>query len=660
LELNPRAAAIAELVVWIGYLQQHYRTHSGHPAEPILRAFRNINAGERTGFDAVLAWESVGDLSEGRRQPLRPTWPPAEFIVGNPPFLGKGAAMRGPLGDAYVDALAVAHPHMNESADLVMYWWDRAAEILRREDTPLRRFGFVTTNSISSLFNRRCIERHMAGDFPLKITFAIPDHPWTKATPDAAAVRIAMTVASRDETPGVLQEVTAEADLQTDTPVIALSSKIGRINPDLSVGADVTVAKELLANRHLSWNGMMLAGRGFLLTPAVAERLSTADEGVAAPYIKPFLKGSDLVRTRQRRFVVDLFGFDTDEAARAAAPAAYNHVLGTVRPFRKRSRDGAFRERWWLFGRTRPDLRAALAGTRRYIGTTETARHRVFQFIEADIVPDHMIIAIACDEAALLAVLSSRVHLAWSLAVGGWLGVGNDPRYSKSRCFDAFPFPELKPLGRERLRGAGEELDAARKRVLSSHPELTMTGLYKSLAKLRSGSPLSDKDQDVAERGQIRNLREIHDTIDRLTAEAYGWPADLSDEVILERLVALNAERAREEAGGHVRWLRPDYQIPRFAKGTPAKTGELDLGATVVAIDRGLPAFPGDRDEQPLAVEAVLAASGLPMDAAGLARCFKRGGKRIEAQIARALEKLARYGRINALPDGRYAARRAA
>ncbi|WP_240539998.1 hypothetical protein [Salinarimonas soli] len=165
-------------------------------------------------------------------------------------------------------------------------------------------------------------------------------------------------------------------------------------------------------------------------------------------------------------------------------------------------------------------------------------------------------------------------------------------------------------------------------------------------------------------RGRVLILRELHDTIDRLTAEAYGWPADLSDEAILERLVALNAERAREEAAGHVRWLRPDYQIPRFAKGAAARTGQLDLGATVVAIDRGLPVFPADRDEQPLAVEAALARAGQPLDAAALARAFRqgagRGGKRIEPQIVRALDKLARYGRITALPDGRYAARRAA
>jgi hypothetical protein len=143
--------------------------------------------------------------------------------------------------------------------------------------------------------------------------------------------------------------------------------------------------------------------------------------------------------------------------------------------------------------------------------------------------------------------------------------------------------------------------------------------------------------------------------------QAYGWPADLTDEEILERLVALNAERAKEEAAGHVRWLRPDYQIPRFAKGAAAaKTGELGLGASVVSIDRSRPEFPKDRHEDSLAVEHALLSAARPMDAAALARGFKRGGKRIEPRIEQALMTLVRYGRITMTADGRYLARKAA
>lgn len=222
------------------------------------------------------------------------------------------------------------------------------------------------------------------------------------------------------------------------------------------------------------------------------------------------------------------------------------------------------------------------------------------------------------------------------------------------------PFINPSDAVRQQLRDAGEELDALRKRVLADHPDLTLTGLYNVLEKLKGGIVLTDKDEDVKQRGLVLILKELHETIDGLTMDAYGWPRDVSDQQVLERLVALNADRTREEAEGHVRWLRPDYQEPRFTKGVKARTGELDLADTVVFIDRGKPAFPKDRQEQPLAVAAMLAASGRSMDAISIARSFRNGGRRIEPRVAQVLLTLARYGHISALPDGRFAARRAA
>jgi SAM-dependent methyltransferase len=213
MELNPRAVAIAELVLWIGHLQWHVRTKGGMPGEPILRAFKNIVA-----KDAVLA----PDLS----RPQRPEWAEAEFIVGNPPFIG-GKDIRARLTDDYVQALWAAHPHMNESADFVMYWWDRAAEFLTRKGTVLRRFGLVTTNSISQVFQRRVMERHLTSKKPMSLVMAIPDHPWTKSSQDAAAVRIAMTVGEAGSHEGVLREVVRETGLETDEPLIEMTELLG-------------------------------------------------------------------------------------------------------------------------------------------------------------------------------------------------------------------------------------------------------------------------------------------------------------------------------------------------------------------------------------------------------------------------------------------------
>ena len=217
LEINPRAAAIAELVLWIGYLQWHFRTKGAAPEEPILRAFKNIQV-----RNAVLTWddEPIAKIVDGQEtypNARRPEWPAAEFIVGNPPFIG-ASFLRARLGDAFAKALWAANPHMNQSADFVMYWWDRAAALLTYKGTMLRRFGFITTNSVSQVFQRRVIERHLKAKTPISLVMAIPDHPWTKATEGAAAVRIAMTSAEIGSNNGVLYEVTIEKNLDSEFP----------------------------------------------------------------------------------------------------------------------------------------------------------------------------------------------------------------------------------------------------------------------------------------------------------------------------------------------------------------------------------------------------------------------------------------------------------
>ncbi|MBK8082805.1 MAG: class I SAM-dependent DNA methyltransferase [Devosia sp.] len=248
IEVNPRAAAIAELVLWIGFLQLHYRSNREHPDEPILRAYHNIEC-----RDAVLTWDGyplpkVVDGEETYPSPRRPDWPMADFIVGNPPFLGKGEPMREAFGDAYLQALWLGNPKVNKSADFVMYWWDRAAELLTAKNTVLRRFGFVTTNSITQVFNRRVVERHLAGTRPITIVFAVPDHPWTKASKDAASVRIAMTTAEAGERDGVLYSDRMKHSWTATSLEGRAGAPPGSINADLTVGADITGSGPLRAN----------------------------------------------------------------------------------------------------------------------------------------------------------------------------------------------------------------------------------------------------------------------------------------------------------------------------------------------------------------------------------------------------------------------------
>lgn len=598
LELNPRAAVIAELVLWIGWLRHRLANHPDAIGDPVLPTLSNINGGRHGGFDAVLRRTATGEPDVAN--PGVPDWPEADFIVGNPPFIG-GKDIRAQLGGSYAEALWKANPRVAPSADFVMHWWDHAAHILTTPGTRLHRFGFVTTNSITQTFSRRVIEGYLrqsplppgegqaasaargegdaAADSPspdlaslghplpvgegnkLALLYAIPDHPWTRATKDAAAVRIAMTVAGRGDAPGTLVSVTRESGLETDDPLIVTVETPGRINADLTVGSDVTSVVPLLANEGLSSPGVKLHGAGFIVSPAEAEALGLGKRPGLEAHIRPYRNGRDLLQNSRGAMVIDLFGL-TEKEVRTQFSEVYQHIYAKVKPERDENRRESYKRYWWVHGEPRRDMRPALDGLPRYIATVETAKHRIFHFLDAAILPDNMLIAIGSDDAFHLGVLSSTAHCEWALQQGGTLE--DRPRYNKAACFDPFPFPDATPDQRRVIAELAEELDATRKAALAEVPKLTMTEIYNLRAKLATDQPLSHADQDRARAARAGIVARLHDQIDAEVAAAYGWPHPLPAPEIVARLVALNAERAAEEAQGQVRWLRPDYQIPRF------------------------------------------------------------------------------------------------
>ncbi len=656
IELNPRAAAIAELVVWIGYLQWHYRTRSGHPAEPILREFRNI-----TCKDAVLTWDgwpvpSVVDGKETFSNVRLPDWPEADFIIGNPPFIG-GKDIREKLGGNYAETLWKTHKAMNDSADLVMYWWDRAADILTRKKTRLIRFGFVTTNSITQVFQRRTVERYLVAKLPLSLIYAINDHPWTKATKDAAAVRIAMTVAQAGKHEGVLETVEDERDLDSDNPHISYSQKHGRINADLTVGLDLTQIQTLIANKGLASRGVVLHGAGFIVTPQVAEHLGLGTLPDLEKHIRKYRNGRDLMGRSRSIMVLDLFGL-SEETIRLKYSRVYHHILLRVKPEREHNKRNYRRINWWLFGENVPDFRNALSSLPRYIATVETAKHRVFQFLDTSILPDNKLICMALSDGYDLGVLHSRIHYRWYIANSAKIGMyEGDAVYVKSRCFDPFPFPDASSAQKAEIGDIAEALDAHRKRVLAEHPHLTLTGLYNVLGRLKASTKPEDltaAERTIFDDGLVLIMKEYHDRLDAAVIAAYGWQAHISDDEILARLVALNKQRSLAEAAGEVRWLRPDYQIPRFARTIDRKS-ELDLDVTEAEIVR--PTFPKDRTEQPLAVKRMLERNGA-MTQNAVILAFDNGGRN-KARILSVLHTLDRYGEI-ILENGQAMVNRAA
>ena len=563
IELNPRAAAIAEVVLWIGYLQWHFRTRGDvSPPVPVIRDFRNIE-----NRDAVLAYDSVEYVTDASGRPVtrwdgrtmkkspvtgedipddsarvpleryvnprKADWPQADFIVGNPPFIGK-RNMRLALGDAYVEALRSAWKDVPDSADFVMFWWDRAAELTRHGQ--LERFGLITTNSISQTFNRRVLEHRMRDPKqPLSIVFAIPDHPWVDSA-DGAAVRIAMTVGTAGTHGGTLREVLQEWEAIEEVAV-ALNQRHGLIQSDLQVGADVTKAKPLAANLELSNIGVIPLGSGFILSRQ--EAMDLANElalDARGRLIREYRNGKDLTDRPRHVFAIDTFGY-TEAELRLSAPRVWQWLHDRVKPERDQNPRRNRRENWWRYGEDHPRARRAIRDLDRYVATVMTAKHRVFQFLKSEILPDQKLVVIGLSDAAQLGILSSQIHQSWALRAGSWLGVGNDPVYVKTRCFEAFPFPSASEEQRAKIRALGEVLDAHRKRQQAAHPDLTLTGMYNVLEKLRSGDVLSAKERAIHEQGLVSVLRQIHDDLDAAVLDAYGW----SDLLPLLRIAHGNA-----------------------------------------------------------------------------------------------------------------------
>ena len=678
IELNPRAAAITDLVLWIGYLQWYFRTWgaSSLPPEPVIKRFHNIEH-----RDALLAYDHVEPAvdeqgnaltvwdgttkkkhpvtgeevpDESARRPVltyvnarRAAWPTAEFIVGNPPFLGNWR-MRGELGDGYTETLRSVYSEVPDTADYVMYWWHRAAERVRAGQT--RRFGFITTNSLRQTFQRRVLVPHLTdAATPASLVYAVPDHPWVDSY-EGAAVRIAMTVAEAGTREGRLLRVESEEPGDGEgASKVEFVERYGLIHPDLTIGPNTAAAVPLRANKGLSCRGVSLHGAGFIVTPQKARELGLGTVPGLEHHLRKYRNGRDLTSRPRGVMVIDLFGLNAEEV-RSRFPAVYQHVVDHVKQEREAklgsTKDSQeYASKWWLFGKTRNAFRPALKGLRRYIATVETAKHRFFVFLDASVLPDNKLVNIASSDAFVLGVLSSHIHVTWALAAGSLLE--DRPVYVKTTCFEPFPFPDASEPQRERVRFLGEQLDAHRKRCQEAHPNLTLTEMYNVLEELRAGQPLSAASQTIHDHGLVSVLRELHDDLDRAVAEAFGWSADLSTEDILFRLVELNAARAAEERSGLVRWLRPEFQST-----TATQTGlgvEMEEEEQQPARAARLP-WPPNLPERVRAVRDYLMQTPAPVAPETVARNFVRA--RVP-DLTAILETLTALGHANK-DEGRY------
>ncbi|PZV15214.1 MAG: class I SAM-dependent DNA methyltransferase [Leptolyngbya sp.] len=668
IELNPRAAAIADLVIWIGYLQWHFRRFGDlPPVQPVLREYKNIEC-----RDAVLAYDGkVEDVDPktgkvktrwgGRTMkhpvtgeqvpdpsdqipiyryinPRAAEWQEADYIVSNPPFIGK-SRRRSALGNEYLSALFQAYPDMPEGADYVMSWWSCAANLVKQGR--LKQFGFITTNSITQLLNRQVINLALAKIPEHQILWAIPDHPWVDSE-NGAAVRISMTVVGKQNQKSKILRIIQETWQNEDEVQVVLKSElVGQIHSDLRGGINLSEARNLKANIGICTVGLVLFGKGFLIGK---EQTSSFESEVC----HPFLTGRGIINGSAPEYVIDFYPL-TEEQARKKAPQAFQHLLDYVKPQRDQIRDPGSRVRWWRFGRDKAELRLAIANQTRYIATIEVSKYRTFRFVSSEVRPDHTLIAIALEDAYYLGVLSSKIHVSWALAAGGTLE--DRPRYNKTVCFDPFPFPDPTPDRKQKIRELGDRLDAHRKRVQALHPDVTITAMYNLLEKIRAGVELTESDRAFNNKALVSTLKQIHDELDAAVFEAYGWE-DLKaegktksevDEIILERLVALNAERAEEERNGLIRWLRPEYQAPGETQTQRVIEGitEIEVESAIIPVEQQK--FPKAFKDQLAAVRDLLRTQSGEWTIDQIAAQFK-GATRQKNVILTCLESLETLG----------------
>lgn len=512
IEMSPYAHELAQVVVWIGYLQWTRDNGFGTRQEPILGPMTNIQE-----MDAVLARDEDGSLVE-------PEWPGADVIVGNPPFLGD-KKMRSELGEGYVDELRGLYKgRVAGGADLVAYWFEKARAQI--EGGRAKRAGLLTTNGIRYGANRRVLQRVKAtGD----VFMAWRDRPWVQ---DGAAVRVSMV----------------GFDDGSETTRTLDGEPVEQINADLTALVDVTGAVPLPENEGLCFLGVMKSGPFDINEEQAQAMLGAPKNPHGRPnsdVVKPRVGGQDVTGRGDGSFIVDFVQMGESQAALYERP--FEHVLEHVKPVRDSNNDARQRKYWWLHGRPRPKLRKVLRGLGRCIVTPEEAKHRIFRWMDTDRVPDHTLHVVARDDDYFFGVLHSRAHELWSLSVGNYMGFGNDPRYNSSRTFKTFPFPW--PPGTEPAEGDDPRV-------------ATIAEAARALDHLRNGwlrpEGVDEADLEGRTLTTLYNARptwlaNAHADLDRAVFAAYGWeedPEEMSEQELLERLLGLNARRAEEAQAG--------------------------------------------------------------------------------------------------------------
>ena len=498
IEIDEYAQQLASIVVWIGHIRNETRNGNIEHRDPIIDPIDNIEC-----RDAIV------DNSGPEPKPAK--WPDADFIIGNPPFLGN-YLMRQELGDEYVEQIyAVWADTVPSRADLCAYWFANATRLI---DGPnYVRAGLLATQNIRGGDSRPVLDRiNQVGN----IFFAESDRDWLL---DGASVHTSMI----------------GFDNGDETNLILDGEQVEVIHSNLtSRKANLTLAKPLKANAGISFKGVVKQGH-FELDDETARKFLSAKNPQSNPnsdVVKPFINARDIVGLPSKTWIVDFGTTMTElEASEYVAPFAY--IEQHVKPIRPKMR-GEDRTQWWMHQRPRPAFREAIADLKRYLVTPQVSKHRVFQWVPSNTLPSNAVVAFAREDDYFFGVMQSNVHRIWALAQGSQLRERESgSRYTPTTCFETFPFPEPTDDQREAIADIAENMVQRRKNVLTPSEdtpeetirEMTLTHIYNRFD---------------------RWLQRDHETLDRAVFDAYGWPEnpqDLDDDTILERLLELNLSR---------------------------------------------------------------------------------------------------------------------
>jgi len=505
IEINEYAHELAQATIWIGYIQWLRENGFGQPKEPILKALDSIHE-----MDAILAFDEKGN-------PVEPEWPEADVVIGNPPFLG-GKLLRRQLGDDYVDQVfTLWNGRVARESDFCCYWFEKARAMLKAGI--LKRAGLLATQGIRGGANRKTLERIMESG---GIFWAQSDKNWIL---NGAAVHVSMVGFDTGE----------EKEFRLDGQLVA------KINSDLSTGADLTKGVRLSENCGIAFMGATKGG-SFDIPNALARRMLAAKgnpNGMPnSDVIRPWVNAKDITSRPRNMWIID-FGTAMPIEHACLYEFPFQYVQENIRPIRIKNKRRQYAEKWWLFAEPRPAMRDAVEGLPRLVGTPRVSKHRLFAWIQKNTLLGSATFVFAREDDYFFGVLHSKIHELWARRQGTQLReVESGFRYTPTTCFETFPFPwppGEEPVDDLRVRAiaaAAKELVEKRDRWLNPKSATEAELKKRTLTNLYNQRPTW--------------LDFAHKKLDNAVLAAYTWPQDITDEQILEHLLALNLKRARK------------------------------------------------------------------------------------------------------------------